>query len=287
MNNWKKHFKSKSLKLWTLSIASMGAIFVFFAFINSSYSSKMTASPAFDLAYNVEQVTTTTYNNAEGTCYEGISQLSDADNYTVKCVMSEEGEFEMTINLGQSSQDISQQGYEEPNLRRVGMVKVNNNTMTTYDSNGNIIESGANQGSELSLASLKSIVQMSSQNTYDAIIAAAQSGSNFQSPTGENFKIESSKNGLIRMSSGEAEYLINTQKRVLQAVTSMDASGKITNERVMDAERKSDGSYVLYAIHEMSYEPIPNSNAVAVKKVTQEFKNFRLIDYNGKSTFSK
>jgi hypothetical protein len=84
MKNWKKHLTSKSIKLFSLSIGGLGGMLAFFAFSNAKQSTTMMASPAFNLGYNVEQVTTTTYKNAQGTCYEGISQLSDAESYTVK-----------------------------------------------------------------------------------------------------------------------------------------------------------------------------------------------------------
>ena len=282
-----KHFQNKAVRMFSLSALGFGAIVAFFAFVKSSQFTQMTGSPAFSLGYNVEQVSTTSYLNAQGTCYEGITQLSDAENYTVKYQMSDAGEFQMSIDIGQSSQDISQQGYEEPNLQRVAKILLDNSTMTTYDANGSVIASGPNEGGDLSAASLSGIIQMSSQDAYDALIAAAQSGGTITSPTGEKLDVQNVASGLIRVSSGNEAYLINTDKRVLQAASIFDADGKVVMERAIDAERDANGAFVLRAIQDISYRTLPNTNCVVVRKMTQEFKNFSLVDYDGKSTMSK
>ena len=104
---------------------------------------------------------------------------------------------------------------------------------------------------------------------------------------GKTLTVETLANGLVSIRSAKTEQLVNTQKRVLQSMTVFGDDGNVTLQRVFDAERDGNGAFVLHAIQDTSYEPVPNTNCLAVKKINQEFKNFKLTDFNGKFTLSK
>jgi hypothetical protein len=280
----------KTFKNWkwaALPMLLVGVAVALFAFKKDDAFSRMTGAPSLDMSYQVEQVTVKKYNNVAGTCYEGIDELSDAENYNLKLSMSDAGEFEMTIGLSDSPQDLSKVGFEEPNLTPVRSVRINNSTMTTYDGNGNVIESQPNQGDAMSAASLKSIVDMSSQQTYDAILNASMNGGTLTNAAGETAQVESNKNGSVRIVSNSSICLFDMNKKVIQAISTLDNTGKVVSERFIDSKRDSQGGFVLNAIVDISYDDVPNSSATITTKTCQKFNNFQLTDYSGKSTIGK
>jgi hypothetical protein len=278
--------KLKKWKWAALPMLLMGIAVALFAFKKDDAYSRMTGSPALDMSYQVEQVTVKKYENTSGTCYEGISELSDAQNYSIKFSMSDAGEYEMTIGLQESPQDLSQVGMEEPNITKVRTIRINNSTITNYDANGSVIESRPNQGEVGSLETLKNIAEMSSQQMYDAILNATVTGGTVQGPDGQTAQIKSNKNGLVELASNKATCLFNMDKRVIQALSVLDDAGKVVLDRYIDANREG-GAFVLKSIEDISYQDLPNSNAKTTTRTTQKFNNFQIVDYSGKATMGK
>jgi hypothetical protein len=277
----------KTFKNWkwaALPMLLMGIAVAFFAFKKDDAFSRMTGAPALDMSYQVEKVTVKKYDNTAGTCYEGINELSDAENYNLKLSMSDAGEFEMTIGISDSPQDLSKVGFEEPNLRQVRSARINNSTMTTYDGNGNVIESQPNKGDAMSAASLKSVFDMSSSETYDAILNASMNGGTLTNAAGETAQVEPTKDGSVRIVSSNSIVIFDMTNKVIQAISTLGDNGKVVSERLIDSNRDSQGSFVLNAIVDISYDAVPNSNATITTTTTQKFNNFRLVDYSGKST---
>lgn len=276
----------KTFKNWkwaALPMLLVGVAVALFAFKKDNAFSRMSGSPALEMSYAVEQVTIKKYNNAEGTCYQGIEEASNGESYDLNFSMSDAGEFEMTIKIGDSPQDLSSVGFEEPNALKVRKVLVNNSTMTTYDGNGQVLDSQPNKGDALSMQSIKNIALMSSQEFFDAVRNASMTGGTLQGPNGETAQIQQLKDGLVRLVSDKEICLIDMNKGVIQAITALE-NGNVTMERLIDSERDSQGAFVLRTIQDISYDQVPNSNAVIATTTVQNFKNFRLVDHNGRAT---
>jgi hypothetical protein len=280
----------KTFKNWKWAAVPallMSVAVTLFAFKKDSAFSHMTGSPALEMSYQVEQVTTKKYQNTAGTCYEGINEMSNAESYNLQFNLSDAGEIDMTINFSESAQDLSKKGFEEPNIVKVSKVRIDNRTMTTYDANGQVIESQPNQGDVLSLASIQGIANMSSQQNYDAILNAVTTGKAMTDDQGKPVQVISDmKNGSVRLVSNNTICLFDMTKKVIQSVTTLNDAGRVISESVINATRDSRGAFVLTAIEDISYEDVPNSSATITTKTIQKFNNFRLTDYSGKATLN-